>query len=85
MVTRASPAAASSASTAAPCVGPSGLEAHRAIVEGLPRVLAPGGRVLLEIAPTQGPAVQALLAAAGCARVTIHRDLDGRDRAVEAS
>ncbi len=65
--------------------GPSGLEAHRAIVEGLPRVLAPGGRVLLEIAPTQGPAVQALLAAAGCARVTIHRDLDGRDRAVEAS
>ena len=37
--------------------GPSGLEAHRAIAEGLPRVLAPGGRVLLEIGPTQGPAV----------------------------
>ena len=65
--------------------GPSGLEAHRAIVEGLPRVLAPGGRVLLEIGPTQGPAVEALLAAAGLRARDLHRDLDGRDRAVEAS
>ena len=42
--------------------GPTGLEAYARIVAGLPRVLAPGGRVLLEIGATQGAAVAALLA-----------------------
>jgi release factor glutamine methyltransferase len=65
--------------------GPSGLEAYSAIAAGLPRLLAPGGRVLVEIGPTQARAVTALLAAAGLVRATVHRDLDGRDRAVEAS
>jgi release factor glutamine methyltransferase len=48
-------------------------------------VLAPGGRVLVEVGPTQAEAVAALFAAAGLARVTVHRDLDGRDRVVEAA
>jgi len=64
--------------------GPTGLEAYRRIVAGLPQVLAPGARVLFEIGATQGTAVAALLRAAGFAQVTLHRDLDGRDRVVEA-
>ena len=65
--------------------GPSGLEAYRRIAAGLPRLLAPGGRVLVEIGATQGAAVAAELGAAGLARVTLHRDLDGRDRVIEAA
>ena len=65
--------------------GPSGLEAYRRIAAGLPLVLATGGRVLVEIGPTQAEAVSALLAAAGLARVAVHRDLDGRDRVLEAA
>ena len=64
--------------------GPTGLEAYRRIAAGLTEVLAPGGRVLLEIGPTQGASVVALLSGAGFARVAVHRDLDGRDRVVEA-
>jgi release factor glutamine methyltransferase len=40
--------------------------------------------VLLEIGSGQGGAVAALLRGAGCARVAVHADLDGRDRVVEA-
>jgi release factor glutamine methyltransferase len=65
--------------------GPTGLEAYRRIAAGLPRLLAPGGRVLLEIGPTQAQSVSTLLSAAGFARIAIHRDLDGRDRVVEAT
>jgi release factor glutamine methyltransferase len=65
--------------------GPTGLEAYARIVAGLSRVLAPGGRVLLEVGATQAAAVAALLREAGFARVAVHRDLDGRDRVVEAA
>jgi release factor glutamine methyltransferase len=64
--------------------GPTGLEAYGRIAAGLPAVLAPGGRVLLEIGSGQGRAVAALLRGAGFARVAVHADLDGRDRVVEA-
>ena len=63
--------------------GGDGLDACRAIAAGLPRHLAPGGRVLLEIGPTQGAAVSALLAGAGLERVRVRADMDGRDRVVE--
>jgi release factor glutamine methyltransferase len=63
--------------------GPSGLEAYATLAAGLRPVLAPGGRALFEIGPTQGTAVAGLLAAAGFGGPTIHRDLDGRERAVE--
>ena len=59
-----------------------GLGAYRAITAGLMRHLAPGGRVLLEIGPTQAAAVGALLEAAGCIDVATLPDLDGRDRVV---
>lgn len=65
--------------------GPTGLESYRAIAAHLDAVLAPGGRALLEIGPTQAPAVSGLLAAASFGAIRVHRDLDGRDRVVEAA
>lgn len=64
--------------------GGDGLDAYRAIAAGARARLVPGGRILLEIGPTQGPAVRDLLRAAGLDGVAIRRDLDGRDRVVEA-
>ncbi len=62
--------------------GPTGLEAYERIAAGAPALLAPGGRILLEIGPTQGEAVSGLLAAAGFTRIGVLPDLDGRDRVV---
>ncbi len=65
--------------------GPSGLEAYGRIAAGLGEVLAPGGRVLLEVGVGQGTAVAAILRGAGLTGVAVHPDLDGRDRVVEAT
>ena len=62
--------------------GGDGLDAYRAITRGAGARLMPGGRLLVEIGPTQGPAVAALFAAAGLAEVRVLPDLDGRDRVV---
>jgi len=64
--------------------GADGLTAYRIIAAQAPAHLAPGGRLLVEIGPTQGPAVVALLQAAGLSAASIHPDLDGRDRVVSA-
>ncbi len=64
--------------------GGDGLAAYRAIAAGAGAHLAPGGRLLLEIGPTQGAAVAGLLRAAGLVDVTIRTDLDGRDRVLAA-
>lgn len=64
--------------------GGDGLAAYRAIAAGVAEHLVPGGRLLLEIGPTQGAAVAALLAAQGLQGVRILPDLDGRDRVVAA-
>jgi len=64
--------------------GGDGLDAYRAIVQQAPARLLNGGRILLEIGPTQGPAVSALLAAQGLHQIRILQDLDGRDRVVAA-
>lgn len=64
--------------------GPDGLAAYRAILPALPALLAPGGRVLLEIGPTQGEAVAALARAAGLGGIVVLPDMDGRDRVVSA-
>jgi len=61
-----------------------GLGAYRAIAAGLSDHLKPGGRVLLEIGPTQGAAVSGMLTAAGLENVDVLPDLDGRDRVVAA-
>ncbi|MFN3970617.1 MAG: peptide chain release factor N(5)-glutamine methyltransferase [Gemmobacter sp.] len=64
--------------------GGDGLGAYRTIARGVRRHLTPGGRVLLEIGPTQGAAVAALLRDAGLTGITILPDLDRRDRVVAA-
>ena len=61
-----------------------GLTAYRRISRGALQHLTPGGRLLVEIGPTQGRAVLELFRAAGLANLCIHPDLDGRDRVVTA-
>ena len=60
--------------------GPDGLDAIRDIVAGAPRVLRPGGVVLLEHGHDQGAAVRGLLEGAGLPGARTERDLAGRDR-----
>lgn len=59
-----------------------GLGAYRAIAARAAEFLVPGGRMLLEIGPTQAAEVADLLARGGLAEVTVHPDLDGRDRVI---
>lgn len=62
--------------------GGDGLDAYRAITRGAGARLMPGGRLLVEIGPTQGTAVAALFTAAGFRDVRVLPDMDGRDRVV---
>ncbi|WP_374425880.1 peptide chain release factor N(5)-glutamine methyltransferase [Paracoccus sp. (in: a-proteobacteria)] len=62
--------------------GADGLSAYRAITAGAPAHLTPGGRLIVEIGPSQGAAVAALMAGAGLVDPHVLRDLDGRDRIV---
>ncbi|WP_232622665.1 peptide chain release factor N(5)-glutamine methyltransferase [Pseudorhodobacter sp. MZDSW-24AT] len=64
--------------------GGDGLDAYRAIAAGVGAHLAPGGRLLLEIGPSQGAAVLRLMQAAGL-RARLIPDFDGRDRVVAAT
>ncbi|MCB1394708.1 MAG: peptide chain release factor N(5)-glutamine methyltransferase [Rhodobacter sp.] len=64
--------------------GGDGLDAYRAIAAGVGGHLTPGGRLLVEIGPTQGAAVSALFAQAGLTGIAVRPDLDGRDRVVGA-
>ncbi|MBW6505602.1 MAG: peptide chain release factor N(5)-glutamine methyltransferase [Rhodobacteraceae bacterium] len=66
------------------CPGGDGLGAYRSIAAGAFAHLTPGGRLLLEIGPTQAAAVVALLADAGLPGARVLPDLDGRDRVVSA-
>jgi len=64
--------------------GGDGLSAYREIARGMRDHLAPGGRCLLEIGEGQGADVSALLRAAGLEDVTVHPDINGKDRVVSA-
>lgn len=64
--------------------GGDGLAAYRAIAKGAPARLMPGGRLIVEIGPTQGAQVAALFAAQGLTDIRILPDLDSRDRVVTA-
>ena len=64
--------------------GGDGLSAYRRIAAQAAAHLTSGGRVLVEIGPTQGQAVSALLEAAGLRGVAVLPDMDGRDRVVRA-
>ncbi len=64
--------------------GGDGLDAYRAIARGAGTRLMPGGRILVEIGPTQGAAVSGLFRRAGLSDLRILPDMDGRDRVVTA-
>jgi len=65
--------------------GADGLGAYRAITAGAPAHLAQGGRLLLEIGPTQAVAVSEILSAGGLRPHPPLPDLDGRDRVILAT
>ncbi|MBJ6980102.1 MULTISPECIES: peptide chain release factor N(5)-glutamine methyltransferase [unclassified Luteimonas] len=60
--------------------GADGLDAIRILAAHAPALLVPGGWLLLEHGWDQGPAVRALLAAAGFEEVATVPDLEHRDR-----
>ena len=62
--------------------GGDGLEPYRIIAARAPAHLTPGGRLMVEIGPTQGAAVSGYFRAAGLQAVRVLPDLDGRDRVV---
>ena len=62
--------------------GGDGLDCYRAIAAAAPRHLEHGGRLIVEIGPTQAAAVSALFVTAGLTGVHVVQDLDGRDRVV---
>lgn len=61
-----------------------GLTAYRIIAQQASNHLLPGGRLLLEIGPTQAEEVVTFVRDAGFENITVHQDLDGRDRCIEA-
>lgn len=62
--------------------GPSGLDIITAVVEDAAIVLRSEGMLFLEIGEEQGRAVRGLMETAGFDNVTVHPDLNGRDRVV---
>lgn len=61
--------------------GPDGLDAYRALVPKIGRLIAPGGLALFEIGAAQAAAVRGLLAGEGL-ESELFQDLGGRDRCV---
>lgn len=59
-----------------------GLTAYRKITAGAPDHLDPGGRLIVEIGPTQAIAVSDMMQSAGLTGIEVRQDLDGRDRVV---
>lgn len=64
--------------------GGDGLAAYRAIAACCATHLSTGGRLLVEIGPTQADAVCALFTAAGLAAPCVLRDMDDRPRLIAA-
>lgn len=64
--------------------GPTGLEDVEAIIAAAPAWLAPGGVLVLELAPHQAEVAVTRARAAGFASVEVHPDLTGRERALVA-
>ena len=62
--------------------GEDALYAYREISSNAMRHLTPDGRLLLEIGHTQGMAVSNLLSQAGYKNISVHLDLEKRDRVV---
>jgi release factor glutamine methyltransferase len=65
--------------------GGDGLAAYRRIAKGASAHLFPGGRLMVEIGPTQARDVVAMFQDAGFVDCHVLQDMDGRDRVVVAS
>ncbi len=64
--------------------GGDGLDAYRAITRQATSYLAPQGRLIMEIGPTQANAVMALCRGGGLIGAHVLQDMDGRDRVITA-
>jgi release factor glutamine methyltransferase len=65
--------------------GHDGLDAYRAIAAQAPRLLAPAGRLIVELGAGQEPAVRALFTNAGLRVTAARKDLAGIPRALSAT
>ncbi len=65
--------------------GADGLDGYRAIAADARRLLAPGGRLIVELGAGQEPAVRALFTKAGLTVAAVHNDLAGIPRALGAT
>jgi len=70
--------------TGALVAGPTGRESLEHLVAGGLDWLAPGGALVLELAPDQAGPLRSTAEAAGYGAVAVHRDLAGRDRVLVA-
>mgnify|MGYP001041000334 CR=1 FL=1 len=59
-----------------------GLTAYRKITAGAPDYLTSGGRLIVEIGPTQAQAVSKMMQEAGLQQIRVIPDMDRRDRVV---
>jgi release factor glutamine methyltransferase len=64
--------------------GPRGTVVLERAARAATRWLRPGGSVLLEIGGEQADELSTIMAAAGLSEIRVHRDEEGRDRAIEA-
>ena len=64
--------------------GPRGSEAQEHLLDGAPAWLAAGGALILEMAPSQAPAMSRRAAALGYREVEVRPDLCGRERVLVA-
>lgn len=62
--------------------GGDGLAAYRVLTDGAAAVLAPRGRLIVEIGYDQGAAVQEMFTECGFTDISIRKDLNGKDRVV---
>lgn len=65
--------------------GQDGLDAYRAIARDARRLLAPGGRLIVELGAGQEPAVRAMFTEAGLTVTGVRNDLAGIPRALVAN
>jgi release factor glutamine methyltransferase len=65
--------------------GKDGLDAYRAIAAAAPRLLAPAGRLIVELGAGQELSVRTLFTNTGLAIVTVRNDLSGIPRALVAN
>jgi len=64
--------------------GPRGTEVLERATRAAARWLRPGGSVLLELGGDQADELSTTMAATGFSAIRVHRDEEGRDRAIEA-